>query len=502
MATFNLVRNSRLVFTTNVNANGKIGKDADGTTNTPFTVLNSQEIQVLDGFSFNQDSNADTIKIEEAGPTPTRGQRSFNTSLGTVDFSFTTYLRPGTQAGTYVTAEEQGLWNALFSSSAAVDATVTTVTTATVTSGAITLVGTGFPTTIKVGDIYTLKGITGLGANEYNSAVKVLTIPNSGLGFTGVYLTTPVASAPAVGSWAALKLSTSAWNANLANASEATGSVYKSAYSVATSVQSNKNQLMPFGLVIQVDNVTYLIDNCALDQAVIDFGLTGIATVAWTGKGTVLRQLATNATFGLPSATGTQVSGDLNFTGLIGNKDTKANFITNKLSTISLKTGIGGSATSAIDYTLALTGGSITINNGLTYVTPEILGVVNQPIGYFTGSRDISGSLTAYLRTGTTGTAKLLSELIANAATTAGVEPKYKMQIEIGGATSATRVEIQMDGAFLQIPTVTTGSVMSTTIMFKAQATEATQSNTSGYDIEGTNDIKVRYFSGATAATY
>ena len=138
----------------------------------------------------------------------------------------------------------------------------------------------------------------------------------------------------------------------------------------------------------------------------------------------------------------------------------------------------------------------------MTYVTPEILGVVNQPIGYFTGSRDISGSLTAYLRTGTTGTARLLSELIANAATTAGVEPKYKMQIEIGGATSATRVEIQMDGAFLQIPTVTTGSVMSTTIMFKAQATEATQSNTSGYDIEGTNDIKVRYFSGATAATY
>ena len=500
MATFNLVRNSRLVFTTNVNANGIVGVQADGTTPVAFTKDNAQEVQVLDGFSFNQDSNADTIRIDEAGPTPTRGQRSFNTSLGTVDFSFTTYLRPGTQAGTYVTAEESCLWNALFSSSATADASVTTVTTATVAAGVITLVGTGFPVGIKVGDIYTLKGIIGAGANEYNTAVKVLTIPTAGTGFTGTYLTTPVTSTPATISWAGLKLSTSAWNANLANASEAASSVYTKAYSVATSVQSNKNQLLPFGLVIQVDNVTYVIDNCALDQAVIDFGLTGIATVAWTGKGTILRQLSNNATFGSPSATGTQVSGNTTFAGYIGNKDTNANFITNKLSTITLKSGLGGTGDKS--YNLALTGGSITIANNLTYVTPAVLGVVNQPIGYFTGSRDISGSLTAYLRTGSSGTAALLSALVLDAATTAGVEPKYKMQIEIGGSGNATRVEVQMDGAFLQIPTVTTGSVMSTTIQFKAQATDPTQSTTSGYDIEGTNDVKVRYFSGATAATF
>jgi len=107
-ATFNLVRNSRVFYTTNVNASTGIVA-ASG-----FTTGNTQELQVLDGFTFGQTSNADTITISEAGATPTRGQRSFNTSLGQADFSFSTYIRP--EKATNVKCEESVLWNSLLGS--------------------------------------------------------------------------------------------------------------------------------------------------------------------------------------------------------------------------------------------------------------------------------------------------------------------------------------------------------------------------------------------------
>lgn len=478
MATFNLVRNSRVLFTTNVAA----GTGVVATTG--FTTANTQELQVLDGFSFSQATNADTVNINEAGSAPVRGQRSFNTSLANVEFSFSTYIRP--KLSTTVKCEESHLWNALLSSTAigATAGSFATITAATVVAGLLTLTGTGL-TGVAVNDVVVIKGVTGAGASQYNTAVKILTITST-TGITAQYVETPTAATPVVGSWAAITFNKTAWNENAAVAADTTG--IPTAYSTVTTALSNKNQLLPFGMIITVDTVTYVIDNCALDQAVIDFGLDGIAMVAWTGKGTVLRQLATTVAFS--AATDPVLSGGV--TGTSKGKDTTANFITNKLSTVSLISNIGGVA--GTPYNLALTGGSITIANGITYVTPANLGVVNVPIGYFTGTRAISGSITAYLRTGTTNSAGLLSSLLAASATTAGVEPKFKLQIEIGGATSGTRVEVEASGAMLQIPTVDAQAVMSTTINFMCQGTEETLSN-NRYDLENTNDLDIRYLS-------
>ena len=479
MATFNLVRNSRVLFTTNVAAGTGVVA-ASG-----FTANNAQELQVLDGFTFSQASNADTVEIKEAGNTPTRGQRSFNTSLGNVDFSFSTYIRP--YLSTTVKAEESHLWNALLSNTAlgtTAASVVTTIATATQVAGLLTLAGTGF-TAMTVGEVVVIKGVTGVGASQYNTAVKILTSTTTAI--TANYITTPAAACVA-GNWtAAVTFNRTAWNEQTAQVLDlvATPGI-PVAYTELTTGLSNRNTLLPFGMIITVDGVTYIIDNCALDQAVVDFGLDGIATVAWTGKGTVLRQLATNVIY-----TAGVLSG-----GVTGNytvKNTTANFITNKLSTVTLVSNIGG--VSGTSYTLALTGGSITIANNLTYVTPANLGVVNVPVGYFTGTRAISGSLTAYLRTGTTNTAGLLSTLLTNSATAAGVEPKFKLQVEIGGSNNGTRVEVQMDGAFLQIPTIDAQAVMSTTINFKGQSSETVQSATAGFDIENTNDLEIRYLS-------
>ena len=121
----NLLRNARVFYTQNVNSTtGELvtsGHNAT-VTNAAFT----QELQVLDGFTFSQNTTAETITLNESGATPNRGSRNFNTSLDPVEWSFSTYIRPryvdpttpaGTiDAGDLVRCEERVLWNAMLSS--------------------------------------------------------------------------------------------------------------------------------------------------------------------------------------------------------------------------------------------------------------------------------------------------------------------------------------------------------------------------------------------------
>lgn len=371
---FNLIRNSRVFFTTNVNAETGV------VAATGFTTSNTREIQVLDGFSFSQNTTSDTVTLNEAGSAPVRGQRSFNTALEPADFSFSTYIRPA-DGGTNITAEESVLWNALL--------------------------GTG--------------NIGGAGA---------------------------------------------AWSEDVSAATV-----------VATNSQAH--QLVKFGLIIAIDGVSYIIDNCALDTATIDFGLDAISTVAWAGKGGTLRQLS-----GLTATTGATVTFGSGLTGVALGKNTTAPYIANKLSTLTVKKGIDGTGTT---YTVALTGGSLTIANNLTYLTPANLGVVNRPFTYFTGTRAISGSINAYLRAGATNTAGLLADMLSGSVS--DVDPDFYIQLEMGGATNATRVEFEMPAAVLTIPTVSTEQVISTTINFTAQG-----SATGAFDVGAANELEVRYY--------
>lgn len=373
----NLIRNTRVFFTTNVNTTAGV-VNASGFTNT-----NTFEIQVLDGFSFSQNTTAETVTLNEAGSAPVRGQRSFNTALDPVEFSMSTYIRPKlntTPDPDQVVAEERWLWNAFAG------------------TGAIGAAGAGWTT----------------GA------------ASSQVAFTN----------------------------------------------------SNAHQLQKFGMIIKVDNAAYIIDNCAMDQATIDFGIDAIATIAWTGRGTAIRRFD-NLALGV-SGSDVSFSGDITGTALV--KDTTAPYIANKLSTVSLVGGIGGGGTT---YTVPITGGSITFANNLTYLTPANLGVLNVPITYFTGTRAISGSLTAYLRSGgTNDTSDLLAALLA-----ASIEPGYSVGISLGG-TSGNRVEISMPAAVLQIPTVNTEQVVSTTINFTAQG----KATGAAYDIEATNEATITYY--------
>lgn len=387
----NLVRNSKVFFTTNVDSLGKVGT-------TGFTNTNTHEIQVLDGFTFSQNTNSDTVTISEGGAAPVRGQRAFNTSLAPVDFSFSSYIRPAfDDTNTVVIAEEDVLWNA----------------------------------------------ISGTGA----------------IGATGA------------------------------------GWVADAAYSSATFANSNAHQLQKFGMIFIVDQVAYAVDNCSLNQVTIDFGLDAIATGAWTGQGTTLRQLGN----GITASGGTY--GGVGITGNYKVKNTTANYITNKLSTVALslvkdlKDASGTTvAASGTTYNVAITGGSITINNNINYITPANLGTVNLPVTYYTGQRAITGTINAYLKTGAaeTGTGKLLANMLTAASVT--VEPMFALAISIGGGANAVKVVLDMPSAVLTIPTVDVQQVISTAINFTAQGSTGT-GNSTVYDLTQTNDITVKYYS-------
>lgn len=363
----NLVRNSRVFFTTDVNAvTGVVDVGA-------LESAKTWEIQVLDGFSFSQNTNQETVTINEAGTAPVRGQRSFNTSLAPVDFSMSTYMRPR-MGTTNVEAEEAVLWGALSS-------------------------------------------VTGNG-----------------------------------------------WTAG-------------ASYSTVDFDSSNAHQLQKFGLIIILDNVTYVIDDCVLTEATVDFGIDAIAMVAWTGQGKTLRKLGTNGT-----AVGGTFGGGL--TGSYTEKNTTAPYIANKLSTATVARG-------GTTYQVPITGGSITISNNVTYLVPANLGVVNQPATYFTGTRAISGTLNAYLKTGgSTDTGALLASMLAD---TSNVEPKFNLQIAVGGSSNAIKVALEMPTTMLTIPTVDVQQVVSTAINFTAQG--STTGDASGtYDIEAANELTVKYY--------
>lgn len=486
MATvYNLKRNSRVFFTTNVAAGtGKVNA-------TGFTAANTQELTVLDGFTFTQTTTASAITVSEAGSAPSRGQRSFNTALNPVDFSFSTYIRPNVNAS-LVAADESVLWNALFgvadaNTAGAVTSFASTTATASLntTTGVMTITGTGM-TLLTVGTIYTIKGLTGANANLFNT--PVLVTASSATSLVLQYLTNPNVTNPTWPGTGVASFSLTSWNQNAANGTDGTVNV---AYSEVSPAKSNTNQLLPFGLVIIVDGICYTVDNCAMDQASIDFGLDGIATIAWTGKGTQLNQLATLPTLGgtalLPTFTGS-------LTGTATGKSATAStrYITNKLSTIGIQGNIGGGGTT---YTLALTGGSIQIANNINYVTPSNLGVLNIPIGYYTGTRAITGTINAYLKTGSTNSAGLLSDILT-ASTGGATELKYQLLLSIGGASALTKVEALINGASLQIPTVDASQdIVSTAIQFTAQGADAVQGANANYDVSAVNDIRIRYFS-------
>jgi hypothetical protein len=229
---------------------------------------------------------------------------------------------------------------------------------------------------------------------------------------------------------------------------------------------TEKHKFIDLFFYIKADSQWYKISSSQVNQAEIDFGIDTIGQITWSGFGKTLTELSSAPTF-----TGTAGNSIREFsTPLVSSASavsatgTLADFIIQKYTTLYLtNTGIVNSTTNT-GYAIPITGGTLTINNNMSYLTPENLGTVNKPYAPITGTREISGTISCYLKTGGNfDTGDLLKELLDSSTTT---QTTYELNFRAGG-NSSPYVAFSAPETMLSIPTVDVQDVISLNLDFK-----------------------------------
>ena len=371
---------------------------------------NTWQVEVLAGYAVSQASATQDITSMESGTSPDRSQQRFNTSINPVDWNFQAYIRP------------TGLQR---------------------TNGSTHITGNSMP----VADWFLWQTLMSNTTWASGSQTKSAWQDDGKFGLAERAATTNVF----------------AHSANFSSANE-------------------------YYLYFKMDNVIYQVSNATVNQATVDAAIDGIAMTTWTGFGTNLTELrgtprdnavsvfggvlnsGTSATansnaYVMTAAQAYQPWGSYNVSGSIAT----ASFIKNRLSTIDLKHA--PSATGAgVTFTFPVTAMSFDYNNNLTYLTPEELSSLNAPIGQFAGARAISGSLSAYLRSGTDNTAQLFKQIIEDSRTASA--QTSNANLKIGGAT-VPFFAINMPAVQFDIPTHSIDDVIGMSVNFLAQETTA-----------------------------
>jgi len=473
---------------------------------------NTWEIPPLDGYSFSQDPETQTITLNEAGQKPVRGQKLFNVALNPAEISFTTYVRPYDDGGTAVSCVELPLWEALVG-----DGTSPSITTATVGTN-VKYNATGDyleanfknsnkhellkiylffqldNTTYRINDFainsaefdFSIDGIaqvtwTGQGATitevdtstwvattNYLAANGIANNSNNALFIKNKLSSIALSKVTGLTSGYAAQQYTTAVNANnLANLDGA------STYTVQVAVDGGSAQ------TVTIDSSTGYWNGATVTAgdiiAEMNYQLTGCVVYVGT-TGTEAGHLIFKSTNAGTASIIDVTAGATDLLGVLEAGNTK--------STLDETNGTG-TGTPTI-FNVPITGGTLTIENNVTYLTPEELGTVNTPIGSFTGTRSISGSVTAYLNTGATNTSGLLADLLAD---TDEVTQEFIMTMSMGGASNETRVDFVMNHAALVIPSISVEDVLSTEIGFTAL----------GENIDLADELVVRYYAEAQA---
>ena len=242
----------------------------------------------------------------------------------------------------------------------------------------------------------------------------------------------------------------------------------------------------------------YKLENAVVNEASIDFDIDGIATINWSGMAGQIKEVATGLAAGqvtaadaapTASAAGalwidtndsdtiymSTASGSSNWYEAVSEATTStSNFIRNRLTQLTLApetnfqsdtsftNAAGASDSYETSYSVAITGGNVTFSNNVSYLTPEELGKVNQPIEHVTGPRSVTGSLTCYLASSDAATNRsrdLFADLVSDVNT---VINKFAITLQVG-VTDATkpRFEIAIPTAHLEIPSHSIEDVIS-----------------------------------------
>lgn len=209
----------------------------------------------------------------------------------------------------------------------------------------------------------------------------------------------------------------------------------------------------------------YRLPKAVINSATLDFDIEGLATIQWSGFASQVQDVTADS----PQKS---FAGALNGTYLTNT----ANFIRNRLSSVAIdRLDVSPDVT----YNLVLTGGSISIENNMSYLTPEELGKVNIPLANITGTRKISGTMNCYLDTGVSG--ELLKDLAADTTT---VRTVFDLNIYIGG-TSGNRILFALPTAHIQVPSIGVEDLITLEVGFTGQVSNG--------DIDQTDEATIVY---------
>jgi hypothetical protein len=408
MASLNLQRNSE-VFLSTVDL-------LNGAAVTAMTPENTWKLEVLAGFAMTSSAATQDITSLESGTTPDRSQQRFNTAINPVDWNFQVYLRP----------------------------------TGVVTGDAADTTNAGTTQTGNVKPVADWFMWQALASN---------TAPADGVVEQSVWATGG-------------KLETT-------NVAAGTGS-HSTRTNFATAQENH--------LYFKLDNVIYQVSNSTVNGVTVDAGIEEIATSTWSGFGTTMKELTGTprdnavSVFGGVLNDGSSVTANsnaseatvtaayhpfnqMNVAGSIGTNS----FIKNRLSAIEFHHQASAGAADE-KFVFPVTALSFDYNNNITYLTPEELAALNEPIGQFTGSRAVTGSATMYLRSGDLESAGFLRNISEDSRTASA--QTSNANLIIGGAT-APFVAFQLDAVQFEFPTIGVEDVISMTVNFVAQETTA-----------------------------
>ncbi len=375
---------------------------------TTMTPSNTWKVEVLAGYAVSQATATQDITALESGTTPDRSTTRFNTAINPVDWNFQTYVRPTGARDT--DADDAG--------------------------------GPASSNVKPLADWYLWQSLFS------NAAPAVGAEENSAWQDGGVFDTVNRATTANV----------AAHNSNFGSALEQF-------------------------LYIKMDNVVYQISDASVNEATTDAAIDAIATTTWTGFGNELDELTglvrnnAIAVFGGVLNDGSTITANSNFAAVsqasayhpwetynIAGTTTTAAFIKNRLSTIDIfHTPEGGAA---VNYTFPVTTLSWSWNNNITFLTPEELNKLNTPIGNFTGARNISGSLAAYLRPGDPDTAQLLRNILDDSRVSHSIAANAN--IKVGGST-APFMAFYMPAVQYELPVHNIEDIISVTVNYQAQ---------------------------------
>lgn len=152
--------------------------------------------------------------------------------------------------------------------------------------------------------------------------------------------------------------------------------------------------------------------------------------------------------------------------------DQSNNFIRNRLTQLTATRQTNGANKT---YNLTLTGGTITLSNNLSYLTPELISRVNVPLGHVTGTRNIGGSFTCYVDSQASGSGELFADLSTG---TTNIREDFDLTFYVGGASGTPDVArapgmvFSMPNVHLSVPSHDTGDVIALSVDFSALPSE------------------------------